>query len=117
MQKFNTVDEYIDSFPKDLQKILLQIRKLIKDAAPEAEESMSYGMPGYKLNKRPLVYFAAFKSHIGFYPTPSGVTEFAKELSSYQTSKGTAQFPLDQPMPLALIKKIVDFRMKENQKK
>lgn len=124
MQKFDTVDpdsigvdEYIDSFPKDLQKILQQIRKTIKDAAPEAEESMSYGMPGYKLNGKPLVYFAAFKSHIGFYPTPSGVTEFAKALSDYKTSKGTAQFPLDQPMPLALIKKIVDFRMKENQKK
>ncbi len=108
------IDEYIAGFPKDIQNNLEQIRSTIKKVAPEAEESIGYGMPAFKTNGRPLVYFAAFKNHIGFYAIPTGHSEFAKELSNYKQGKGSVQFPLDKPMPLNLITKIVRFRVKEN---
>jgi uncharacterized protein YdhG (YjbR/CyaY superfamily) len=111
--KPNNVDEYTAAFEKDTQKILGQIRTTVKAAAPKAEELISYGMPGYKQNGI-LVYFAAFKKHIGFYATPTGHKAFEKELSKYKQGKGSVQFPLDKPMPLTLIKKIVQFRVKEN---
>ncbi len=106
-------DEYIASFPKPIQKILTEVRNVIKAAAPEAEEMISYHMPVYKFHGV-LVYFAAFKNHIGFYATPTGHDAFRKELSNYKTGKGSVQFPLDQPMPLGLITKIVKFRVAEN---
>ena len=109
-----TVDEYIATFPKEVQHKLEQIRKTIKEAAPEASELISYGMPGYKLYKKPLVYFAGYKSHIGFYATPSGHSEFSVELSKYKHGKGSVQFPVDQPIPFDLIKRIVEFRVNEN---
>ena len=112
-----TIDEYIAGFPDDINLILNQVRSTIRQAAPEAEESISYGMPAYKLNGRRLVYFAGFKNHIGFYATPSGHSEFAKELSKYKQGKGSVQFPLDQPMPLELIAQIVEFRAFENLEK
>jgi uncharacterized protein YdhG (YjbR/CyaY superfamily) len=113
----NTVDEYINSFPADIQKILGKIRGIIKKQAPEAVESISYGMPGYKTNKRPLVYFAAYKNHIGFYATPTGHEKFAEELSIYPQGKGSVQFPLGKPIPYNLITRIVEFRVEENSQK
>lgn len=115
--KFKNTDDYIKSFPKDVRQRLEQIRTIIKNTAPDAEESISYGMPAYKLKGKPLVYFATFKNHIGFYATPSGHSEFAKELSKYKQGKGSVQFPLDKPLPLGLITKIVKFRVKENLQK
>jgi uncharacterized protein YdhG (YjbR/CyaY superfamily) len=115
MKKFENVNAYIHAAPKESQKLLKELRALIKKAAPKAVESISYGMPGYKLNGKPLVYFGGYKTHIGFYPTPSGLITFQKELSSYKTGKGTAQFPLDKPLPKKLIREIVQFRIKENQ--
>jgi len=110
----NDVEKYILRFPENIQKILRKIRKLIKDNAPEAEELISYGMPGYRTNKKPLVYFAAFRNHIGFYATPSGHSEFKEELSKYKQGKGSVQLPIDQPIPYELIKRIVKFRVNEN---
>ena len=114
-KQFNTIDEYISTFPKDIQQILQEIRETIHNAAPEAEEAISYQIPTFKLNGN-LVHFAAWKNHIGFYPTPSGTKEFEKELSRYNRAKGSVQFPLDQPMPLTLIAKIVKYRVKKNAK-
>lgn len=111
---FETIDEYIASFPKDVQVILEKLRQTIRDCAPDAEEKISYGIPTFDLNGRHLVHFAAFKKHVGFFPTSSGVTAFKKELSSFKTSKGTVQFPLGKPIPFDLIRRIVDFRVKEN---
>ena len=108
-----TVDQYIAGFPEDVQAILQKIRATIKKAAPKAEEAIKYQMPTLVLNGN-LVHFAAFKNHIGFYPVPTGIEKFKKELSVYHTAKGSAQFPLDQPMPYGLITKIVKFRVKEN---
>ena len=108
-----TMDEYIKTFPKDTQKILEEIRATLKAAAPDAQEKISYQMPTFFLNGN-LVHFAAFKNHIGFYPVPTGIAKFKKELSVYEQGKGSVQFPLDQPMPLDLITKIVKFRVKEN---
>jgi len=113
----NSIDEYILDFPDEVQAILNQIRSTIRQAAPNAEESISYGMPAYKTYGKPLVYFAGFKNHIGFYATPTGHEEFAKELSKYKQGKGSVQFPIDQPMPLDLIFQIVEFRVFENQEK
>jgi uncharacterized protein YdhG (YjbR/CyaY superfamily) len=110
------VDTYIAEFPKEVQKLLKEIRVTIKKAAPKAEESIGYGMPAYKLNGV-LVYFAGYKKHIGFYPVPSGVEAFKKELSAYKGAKGSVQFPLDEPLPLSLITKIVKYRAKENLEK
>ena len=109
-----TIDEYIAAFPNDVQDILEKIRMTIRKAAPEAEETISYQMPTFTLNGHYLVYFAAFKKHIGFYPAPIGNAEFEQELSVYGSGKGTVKFPLDQPIPLDLISKIVKFRAKEN---
>lgn len=110
----NEIESYIQQFPEDVQLILNTIRKIIKDNVANVEESISYGMPAYKFNKKPLVYFAAYKNHIGFYATPSGLKEFKDELSKYKQGKGSVQFPLNQPIPYALIEKIVQFRMIEN---
>ena len=108
-----TIDEYIAGFPADIQEILQKIRKTIQEAAPEATEKISYQMPTFFL-KGNLVHFAGFKEHIGFYPVPSGIEKFKKELSVYKQGKGSVQFPLDKPMPYDLITKIVKFRVKEN---
>jgi len=107
------IDEYIADFPKDVQKILEQVRATIKKAAPAAEEKISYGIPTFTLNGN-LVHFGGFKNHVGFYPTPTGTETFEKELSVYKTGKGSVQFPLDEPMPLHLITQIVKFRVQKN---
>lgn len=107
------VDEYIAGFPKEIQKVLEELRATIKKAAPDAEEVIRYQMPAYKYHG-PLVYFAVHKNHIGFYATPTGNTAFEKELCSYKTGKGSVQFPLDQPVPLQLVARIVKFRVEEN---
>lgn len=109
-----TVDACIATYPAPTQKIMKQVRATIKKAAPKAEESMSYGMPAYKMNGKPLVYFSGYKNHIGFYATPTGHAEFKKELAKYKQGKGSVQFPLDEPMPLKLIEQIVKFRVAEN---
>ena len=116
MKTFVTVDEYIDAQDESVKDILEAIRVTIKKAAPKAIEVISYGMPAYKQDGV-LVYFAACKSHIGFYPTGKGVAEFEDVLSDYKTSKGAIQFPLNKKMPLALITKIVKFRVKQNEQK
>lgn len=110
----NEIETYIQQFPDNVQKILRKIRKLVKDNAPEADELFAHGMPAYKTNKKPLVYFAAFKNHIGFYATPSGHNEFQDELSKYKQGKGSVQFPLNKPIPYKLIERIVKFRVTEN---
>ncbi len=111
-----TIDEYIAGFPPDVQEILQKVRATIKKAAPGAEETIKYRMPTFML-KGNLVYFAAFKDHIGFYPVPSGIEAFKKELAVYKQGRGSIQFPLDKPIPYGLITKIVKFRVKENLKK
>jgi uncharacterized protein YdhG (YjbR/CyaY superfamily) len=110
------IDEYIASFPKDVQKILQQVRATIKKAAPKAEEKISYAMPTFFLHGN-LVHFAGYKNHIGFYPTPNAGMAFKKELSKYKTGKGSVQFPIDEPMPLKLISDMVKFRVEENMNK
>ncbi len=110
----NNIDDYIAGFPADIQAMLNQIRATIKKSAPTAEEAIKYAIPTFVLNGRNLVHFAAFKNHIGFYPTPTGIESFQKELSMYKQGKGSVQFPLDEPMPLALITKIVKFNMARN---
>lgn len=110
---FVSIDEYIAIFPEATQKTLKKIRATIKAAAPDAEEKISYQMPTFTL-KGNLVHFAAFKNHIGFYPTPTGIEKFKKELSVYKGAKGSVQFPLDRPIPYDLISKIVKFRVEEN---
>jgi uncharacterized protein YdhG (YjbR/CyaY superfamily) len=113
----NEIETYIQQFPFNVQEILQKIRRLINDNAPDADELFAYGIPAYKLNKKPLVYFAAFKNHIGFYATPSGHSEFQEELSKYKQGKGSVQFPLDKPIPYKLIERIVRFRVTENYEK
>lgn len=108
------VDGYIAGFPLEIQEKLNQVRKVIRKNAPEAIESIAYGMPAYKLHKKPLVYFAGYAKHIGFYATPSGHEAFEAQLSQYKQGKGSVQFPLDQPIPLDLIAEIVRFRVSEN---
>jgi uncharacterized protein YdhG (YjbR/CyaY superfamily) len=112
-KQFKTIDEYIETFPEDVRTTLNELRQTIKETAPEAEETINYQMPTYALHGN-LVHFAAFKNHIGFYPTPSGIEAFKKELSPYKGAKGSVQFPIDQPLPLPLIRKIVEYRVKEN---
>lgn len=114
--KFKTMDEYIVQFPVEVQDILQKIRFTIKEAAPNAKETISYQMPTFNLYGN-LVHFAAHKNHIGFYPTPSGIEVFQNELSTYKSSKGAVQFPLDKPIPYDLIKDIVMFRVTENMTK
>ena len=114
--KPTSIDGYIASAPKDIQKLLQQVRATIKKAAPEAEEKISYGIPTFTLNGN-LVHFGAYEKHIGFYATPTGHEAFKKELSVYKQGKGSVQFPIDQPLPLDLISRIVKFRVKENSEK
>jgi uncharacterized protein YdhG (YjbR/CyaY superfamily) len=111
--KFKTVDEYLSTFPTNTKKILKELRETIKQAAPQAEELISYNMPAFKLHGM-LVYYAAYTGHIGFYPTPSGIEAFKKELSEYEIAKGSIKFPIDRPIPFDLISKIVNFRLREN---
>ena len=114
--KFKTVDQYIAQFPPATRKQLEDIRSLIRESAPDAEEGISYNMPAYKFHGV-LVYFAGYENHIGFYPTNSGITRFTNEISRFKYSKGAVQFPLGKPIPKTLFKKIVKFRMKENLEK
>ncbi len=116
MKKSKDVDEYIESFPKEMQRLLEQVRTTIKKTAPASEETISYGMSAYRFHGM-LVYFAGYKNHLGFYAIPSGHEAFKKELSKYKMGKGSVQFPLDQPLPLKLIAKIVKFRVRENLRK
>lgn len=111
--KFKSVDEYISTFPRNIIELLQQLRETIQQAAPKAEEVISYNMPAYKMNGM-LVYFAGYKKHIGFYPTASGIEAFKEELFAYKGAKGSVQFPVDEPLPLSLIKKIVKHRVKQN---
>jgi uncharacterized protein YdhG (YjbR/CyaY superfamily) len=116
MKEYTDINTYIANYPKDVQLLLKKMRATIKKAAPKAEEAISYGIPTYKLNGN-LVHFGAFKGHVSFFPTASGTAAFKKEISKYKVTKGTVQFPLDKPLPLGLITKIVRFRVKENSKK
>ena len=113
---FASIDEYIATFPEDIQKILEELRATIKAAAPDATEKISYQMPTFFL-KGNLVHFAALKHHIGFYPTPSGIEAYKNELSRYESSKGAVRFPIDEPLPLELVRKVVQFRVAENLRK
>ncbi len=110
----NEVDEYINGFSGEAKTRMMKIRAIIKKLAAEAVEQMAYGMPGYKLNKKPLVYFGGFKEHVGFYATPSGHKEFEADLAKYKQGKGSVQFPLSEPLPVELIERMVKFRVKEN---
>jgi uncharacterized protein YdhG (YjbR/CyaY superfamily) len=111
--QFHDIDSYIAGFPEETRSLLEKLRATIRQAAPEAKETISYAMPTFTLNGN-LVHFAAFKNHIGFYPTPSGIEAFKKELSAYQGAKGSVRFPLNRPIPYELISRIVKFRAKEN---
>jgi uncharacterized protein YdhG (YjbR/CyaY superfamily) len=113
---FNSIDECIASFPETTQKIMAELRATIRAAAPEAEEKISYQMPTFAQHGN-LVHFAAYKNHIGFYPTASGIEAFTHELSSYKSAKGSVQFPIDQPLPLELIGRIVTYRVAQNLKR
>jgi uncharacterized protein YdhG (YjbR/CyaY superfamily) len=114
--KFETIDEYIKIFPKDVQNLLKSVRQQIKKAAPKAEETINYQIPTFKLNGN-LVHFAAFKNHIGFYPGSKAIEIFSKDLKEYKTSKGAIQFPIDRRIPTSLIRKIVEHRVKINSAK
>lgn len=111
MEATKNVEAYINKFPAEVQERLEQVRAVILETAPEAQEMISYGMPAYKLKGKPLVYFAGYKNHIGFYATPNGHEAFQSELSQYKQGKGSVQFPLTKPLPLDLIKRIVSFRV------
>lgn len=113
----NPIDQYIESFPPEVQTHLRKIRALILEIAPDAEEGMAYGMPGYKTQGKPLVYFAGYKNHIGLYALPTGHAAFAAELAGYKQGKGSVQFPLDKPIPFDLIERVIRFRYTENQGK
>ncbi|MCB9261080.1 MAG: DUF1801 domain-containing protein [Flavobacteriales bacterium] len=110
----SSVEQYIESFPSEVQTMLRAIREIIIQKAPEAAESISYGMPAYKTFGKPLVYFAGYAKHIGFYATPTGHTQFAEELAKYKQGKGSVQFPINEPLPTNLIARIVEFRVAEN---
>ena len=110
---YSSISEYLEDWPNEIAEILTKIKNVITEAAPDAVEGISYNMPGFKLHKKPLVYFAAFKNHIGFYALPSGNIAFKKELSKYKTGKGSIQFPLNQEIPYDLIREIVTFRVHE----
>jgi uncharacterized protein YdhG (YjbR/CyaY superfamily) len=116
-KNFKTIDEYVEPFPENVQGVLKKLRETIRKAAPEAVESISYDMPTFKLDGKKLVYFSAWKSHIGFYSIPEGNAAFRKELSSFGGPKGSLRFPLDKPIPYDLVKKIVVFRVKEIREK
>ncbi|MDQ2973094.1 MAG: DUF1801 domain-containing protein [bacterium] len=117
MAKYNSVDEYIALFEGELKKRLLKIRKIIVENAPKAEEAISYGLVGYKLNGKPLVYFGGFAKHIGFYATPNGHEAFMSEFANYKQGKGSVQFPLKEDLPIELIIKVVLFRVDQVTKK
>jgi uncharacterized protein YdhG (YjbR/CyaY superfamily) len=110
------IEKYISNFPLETRAILTQIRATIKDVAPDARESIGYGMPAYKLNGKPLVYFAGYKNHIGFYATPTSHAYFSSELSGYKQGKGSVQFPLNKAIPYDLIRRIVEFRADQNRR-
>jgi uncharacterized protein YdhG (YjbR/CyaY superfamily) len=112
-QNFSSVDDYIRSFPEPDQQILEKLRQIIKSAAPDADETISYQMPTFRL-QGVLVHFAAFPHHIGFYPTPSGIEAFDHELAHYKKAKGSVQFPKDQPIPYDLVRRIVEYRVQQN---
>lgn len=113
---FQTINEYINTFPKEVQDILEKLRQTIQKAAPEATQAITYGIPTFQLHGN-LVHFAAYKNHIGFYPTSGAIEAFKKELSGYKGGKGTVQFPINQPLPLKLINTIVKYRVKENEER
>jgi len=115
--RFNSIDEYIGTFPKEIQKILAELRATIKTAAPDAREKISYQIAAFELNGRNLVHFAGWKKHIAIYPIPSGTEAFNKEVSQYVAGRGTLKFPIDKPLPLKLITKIVKFRVADNLEK
>lgn len=117
IQKSGSIDEYIAGFPTETQKVLEQVRAIIKKESPNAEETISYAIPAFNLNKHNLVYFAGYKNHISLYPVPKGSEAFEKEIAKYKSGKGTMQFQLDKPLPLGLITKIVKNRIKENENK
>lgn len=117
MKKFKSVDEYIAALDKAPKERLKELRKIIRDAAPKAEEVISYNIPAFKSNGALLVWYAAFKEHIGFYPKASGIAAFKSELTGYKTSKGAIQFPIAKTIPAGLVKRIVKFRIKENEAK
>ena len=110
-RRFETIDEYIATFPRNVQDILEKMRQTIQNSAPDAKEAISYQIPTFKLNGN-LVHFAAFKNHIGFYPTSSGISKFKRELSNYEVSKGTVRFPINEPIPFDLVRKIVKYRVR-----
>ena len=112
MQKPKDFDDYISQFPEETQKKLMQMRSIIRKAAPHAEEKISYGMPAFNMNNTYLVYFGGYKNHIGLYPAPVGVHAFKKDLDNYKTGKGSIQFPLSEPLPASLITRIVEFQIK-----
>jgi uncharacterized protein YdhG (YjbR/CyaY superfamily) len=114
---FTTIEGYISTFPADIQAILENMRQAIQKAAPEAAETMSYGIPTFNLNGKHLVFFAGWKHHISLYPLPAGDEAFQQEISHYKRAKGTIQFPLDKPIPYDLVEQIVTFLMKENPEK
>ena len=114
---FNSIDEYMGTFPKEIQKMLKEIRKTIKAVAPKAEETISYQMPAFKLDGQYIAHFAAWKKHIGMYPIPAGDKAFQKEITPYKGDKSSLQFPLDKPLPLKLISRVVKFRIAENLKR
>lgn len=109
----NTVEAYIDQFDGEIKSRLEQMRQVIRAEAPEAEEGIMYGLVGYKMNKKPLVYFGGFARHVGFYATPNGHEAFAEEFAPYKQGKGSVQFPLDQPLPLDLVKRVVQYRKEQ----
>ncbi len=111
---FKTIDEYIESCPKEVQSILTKMRRTIRKAAPKATEAISYQIPTFKLDGKNLVHFAAFKAHIGFYPTSSGIEAFKKEISQYKWSRGAVQFPLGKPIPWELVARVVAYRVSES---
>lgn len=115
MKIFSDVEGYIETFPDPIKERLKLVRAIIRETAPDAEEGFSYGMPGYKYFGKPLVYFAGYEKHIGFYATPSGHSEFKQELSKYKQGKGSVRFPNNIEIPYDLIKRIVEFRVKENE--
>jgi len=116
MNKPTDIDAYISDFPESTQKLLQEVRSIVKQAAPVAAEVISYGMPAFRQDGM-LVYFAAFKNHIGFYPIPSGIAAFKEDLSAFECTKGSVHFPLDKPLPAELITRIVTFRLSENRQK
>ncbi len=117
MNQSKTIKTYIEELPENIQNVLQQVYNAAKEVLPGTEETISYGMPTFKLDGKNIVHFAAFKNHIGFYPTPDGINEFQKELSQYKGAKGSVQFPLDKPIPLDLIKRMTLFRLNKVKEK